>query len=312
MKRWKGPVYLFFAFSLAGTSVISARFVSGKLGAFTIAAASLFFALLLLLPLCGKKLMENLCMISVKNIVFLILQAVSGIFLFRMFLLYGLLFTSSVEAGVLTGATPAITVLFATALLKEPVSGKKLIGIIGTVGGILMIQGLFNAGNGFPLEHLGGNVLVLCAAASESAFSLFSRVFAVRAESVQKKTIHPLFQTAMVSAIAFIICLIPALFEAPVQRLSEIGLKEWLSLLWYGLFVTALAFVSWYAGIKRCGAFAAAAFSGMMPLTSMVLSVFVLDEHTLWQQWLGGILVISGMILIGTGGIPSRVSKFRN
>jgi drug/metabolite transporter (DMT)-like permease len=50
----------------------------------------------------------------------------------------------------------------------------------------------------------------------------------------------------------------------------------------------------------------------MMPLTSMVLSVFVLDEHTLWQQWLGGILVISGMILIGTGGIPSRVSKFRN
>lgn len=244
--------------------------------------------------------MESLREMSAKDFLSLVFQAIFGIFLFRMFLLYGMLFTSSMEAGILTGATPAFTALFATVLLKEPFSGKKLAGITGTVGGILMIQGLLNEGNSFSLLHPGGNLLVLCAAASESTFNIFSRVFAIKTASDQKKAIHPLVQTALVSAIAFILCLIPTLFEAPVQRLSEIGLGEWLSLLWYGLFVTALAFVFWYAGIKRCGSFTAAAFSSMMPFASMLLSVIILGEQAGWQQWLGGVLVISGMILIGT------------
>lgn len=311
MKKWVGHVYLLFAFLLAGTSVISARLVSGKLGTFTIASTSLFFALLFLLPACGKKLMKNLHMMSVKDILLLIAQAACGIFLFRMFLLYGMLFTSSMEAGILTGTTPAFTALFAAVLLKEPVSGQKLTGMICTVGGILLIQGLLHAGYGFTLEHLGGNLLVLCAAACESTFNIISRVFVVKIQSSKKEAIHPLVQTTLVSAMAFILCLVPAFFEAPLQKLSEIGLKEWLSLFWYGLFVTALAFVFWYAGIKRCGAFTAAAFSGMMPFTSMILSVLILGEYFGWQQWLGGGLVISGMILIGTGSTPAKVFQFK-
>ena len=44
-----------------------------------------------------------------------------------------------------------------------------------------------------------------------------------------------------------------------------------------------------YTGIpvsNVCGAFTAAAFSGMMPLTSMILSVIILGEQAGWQQWL--------------------------
>ena len=70
--------------------------------------------------------------------------------------------------------------------------------------------------------------------------------------------------------------------------------------MWYGVFVTALAFFFWYSGIKRCGAVTAAAFSGFMPFGAMVLSWAVLGERPLWQQWSGGILVIAGMLLIGT------------
>jgi len=306
LDKWKGPVCLFFAFSLAGTSVISARFVSEILGTFTISAVSLFFALLILLPACGKKLMKYLRSMSLKDFFFPVLQAIFGILLFRAFLLYGLLYTSSVEAGILTGSAPAITAIFAIVLLKETVNRKKLAGILSTVAGILMIQGLPSAGNGFCPAHLGGNMLVLCAAASESLFNILSRVSAVKNASRQGEPVSPLAQTTMVSAIALILCLIPALFEAPVQRLSGIGLKEWLALMWYGLFVTALAYVFWYAGIKRCGAFTAAAFSGIMPLTAMLLSVVILDEQAGWRQWSGGLIVIIGIVLIGTGDVTLR------
>lgn len=171
-----------------------------------------------------------------------------------------------------------------------------------------MIQGLHTE-CGFNIKHLGGNLLVLLAAASESSFNIFSRVFAIKVQSSQKELMPPLVQTTLVSLMAFILCLVPALFESPAQTLSGIGLKEWLSLFWYGLFVTALAFIFWYAGIKRCGAFTAAAFSGMMPFTSMILSVLILGESSEWQQWLGGGLVISGIILIGTKSKAFALSK---
>lgn len=308
MKKWVGQLYLMFAFLLAGTSVIAARYVSGKLGAFTIASASLFFALLFLFPVSGNKLLNNLRLLTIKDALFLMAQAICGIFLFRMFLLYGMLFTSTIEAGILTGATPAFTALFAALLLKEPVNGKKLSGIICTVSGILIIHGLLQTGSNFTLKHLGGNILVLCAALCESAFNIISRIFTVRIQSSKTEEIHSLVQTTLVSAMAFILCLLPAFFEAPLQKLAEIGLKEWLALLWYGIFVTAMAFVFWYAGIKRCGAFTAAAFSGMMPLTAMLLSVLLLGEHSGWQQWLGGGLIISGMILIGARNKSVRIN----
>ncbi|MED4750460.1 DMT family transporter [Brevibacillus choshinensis] len=93
--------------------------------------------------------------------------------------------------------------------------------------------------------------------------------------------------------------MIPALFEQPNYSLSIIGWNEWLALIWYGPFVTALAFIFWYAGIKRCHVSTAAALSGMMPFSALLLSVWLLGEQAGWQQWLGGLLVILGMVLIG-------------
>ena len=302
MEGFKGSIYLFCAFTLAGTSVISARLVSGQLGTFTIAAASLFFAVLFLLPLCKNKLWKTIHQMEAKDWFLLLLQALCGIFLFRMFLLHGLLHTSAGEAGILTGATPAVTALLAGAALKEPVNKKSLAGIACTVSGVLLIQGILFPGSSFTLEHFLGNMLVLCAAVSESVFNVISRVSSLRTASLNKQPINPLVQTTLVSGAALFFCLIPALFEAPLSSLASLGLKEWLALVWYGLFVTALAFIFWYAGIKRCSAYMAAAFSGMMPFTSLLLSVLILGENAGWQQWSGGLLVMSGMLLIGSAG----------
>jgi len=309
MNQLKGKLYFICAFSLAGTSVISARFVTGRLGTFTITAVSLFFALMFLVPLCGKQLARYIRLISIRDLLFLSLQAFCGIFLFRMFLLSGLRYTSAGEAGILTGATPAITAFLAMAALREPVGGKKLAGILCTVGGVLIIQGILEPGNSLSLEHIGGNMLVLCAAACESAFNTLSRVFAVKAAADRKEPLSPIAQTAVVSAIALFMCLIPAAAEQPLKKLSGIGLTSWIALFWYGVFVTALAFICWYSGIKRCGAFTAAAFSGMMPFTSMLLSIVMLGESVDYRQWLGGFLVIIGMMLIGTEKTDAASAK---
>lgn len=294
----KGKLYLVGAFGFAGTSVVAARYVSGKIGAFTIAAISLFFALTLLLPLCFSRLRAAWPGLTKKNLGEICMQAFFGMFLFRFLLLNGVSRTSSLEAGILTGTTPAITAFFAWALLRERVGVRTLLGILATIAGGLLVQDIVSGGGAIRLDHLWGNLLVVGAAASESLFSILSRASVLRMGG-ENTPLDPLVQTTLVTAAAFLFCLIPAALEEPFARIASVGLAGWLALSWYGFFVTALAYLCWYAGIKRSEAFTAAAFSGLMPLTSMILSAVLLRERADLYQWLGGACVIAGMMLIG-------------
>ena len=84
--------------------------------------------------------------------------------------------------------------------------------------------------------------------------------------------------------------------------LTSLVFADWLALVWYGLVITALAFVFFYAGVKRCNAYTTAAFSGMMPMTSMLLSLLVLKETINMGQWVGGALIIASILLIAGKG----------
>ena len=295
-----GQFYFIGAFSLAGTSVVAARYVSGAIGVFTIAAVSLFFASLALLPVCARRMATAFRSMTRKNVVEILLQAFFGMLLFRFCLFNGISRTSSLEAGVLTGATPAITALLAWLFLKEKLRINTFFGLAATVAGVVLVQGLAGLRGGLQPEHLFGNVLVLCAAASESIFNILSRT-AVLNGNRQARPLDPLTQTALVTMTALLLCCIPAAFEQPMARLSALGTVGWAALLWLGVIVTALAYICWYSGIKRCSAFTAAAYSGFMPLTAMILSALLLREQTDAFQWVGGVCVILGMVLIGFG-----------
>ncbi|WP_378956874.1 DMT family transporter [Pelosinus sp. sgz500959] len=297
IQHFVGILYLIGAFSLAGTSVIAGRFVSGNLGTFTIAAASLFFALLGLIPLCISNLRSTLQFLSVGMWIKLLFQALFGIFLFRMFLLQALVLTSTGEAGILTGVTPAVTVLLAWLLLKESLSKLRIFGVISTVTGILVIQGLFSSGTEFSEDHMLGNLLVICAALCESIFNVLSRLESAKAAERPEPLFDPIVQSTLVTAIALFLCLVPAFMEEPFTRLNLLDIKGWGALVWYGLFVTALAFIFWYKGIRRCKASVAATFSGMMPLTSLILAILILGEHPGVEQWAGGLLILGGMVM---------------
>jgi len=277
--------------------VITARLLAGKLGVFTISAASLFFAASALVPFRFKSMAGTLKGFRARDYALLFFQAVFGIFLFRMFLLLGVSRTSAFEAGILTGATPAVTVLLAKAYLKERFSVFKLAGLAATCAGIVLLQTDLTKG-AFSLEHLAGNLLVLGAAICESIFNVFSRKQTVRRAEAGAPEINPMDRTAFVTVIAFALCLVPACFEDPAARLSALPFPFWLALLWYGLVATVAAFICWYAGISRCDAGTAAAFSGMMPLTAFGLSVLLLKEQAGLLQVFGGLLVIAGIVSI--------------
>ena len=299
MQSLYGKLYLTGAFSLAGTSVITGYLLSAKLPAFTIMMISMGIVIVCLFPFFAGKTLQTIRRLTKYDWIMLLLQAVFGIFLFRVFLLFGVTRTSTAEAGILTGATPAITSLLAYFILKERLSGYTVLGVCGTVVGIILLQGSDFDTLHFSADHLLGNGLILCGASCESTFNILSRKHKASENQQASAPIHPMVQTLLVCAFALCFSLIPALFEHPLPALRELGIMEWSALVWYGLIITAVAFGFFYSGAKRCNAYTIAAFSGIMPLTSVLLSVFFLRESTTLLQWIGAALVICSILFIG-------------
>ncbi|MDF2939084.1 MAG: hypothetical protein K0Q90_4457 [Paenibacillaceae bacterium] len=290
-----GKAYLAGAFMLAGTSVITGRVLGNHLDAFTIQAVSLGMMLVVLLPIYGSRIRHTARGMKKDQWMAILLQAFFGMFAFRCLLLFGLPLTSAGEAGVLLGTAPAITALLARMVLKEPLYQGAVQGILCTVAGLALIQG---AGGSFSWSHTAGNLLVLCAAASESLFNLLAKK-RQSLDTDRNNELHPMVQTFLVSAAAFLFSLLPALLEQPVEQLAACGPLEWTALIWYGLIVTAVSYALFYRGVKRCDPYVTAAFSGVAPLVSMLLAVWLLREPLGLQQWLGGGLVVLGIGLIG-------------
>ena len=251
------------------------------------------------LPFYGRNAIQALRTLARHDRLMLLMQAVFGIVLFRLFLLVGMRYTGAAEAGVLTGTTPAFTAAFAFLFLKERPSGFTVLGIGCTAAGILFLQNEGIVSIRFTGNHLLGNALILCAAASESTFNILSRRFGTRLARPAAAPMHPMVQTLLIATIALLLTAVPALFERPFAALAALGLQEWIALFWYSIVVTAIAFALFYAGAKRCGAYAIAAYSGLMPLTAVLLSVALLGETIAWVQWIGAGLVVLGILFIG-------------
>lgn len=218
-----------------------------------------------------------------------------GSFLFRVFLTTGLQYIGAAEAGIITGATPAITALLTWLMLNEYLSLRTVTGILITFAGVLLVQG-------FPFETTLENfqpigvIYVLCAVACESLFTTFSRKIHVGAKG--DETLPPLVHAGFVSICAMVLCLIPALLEQPWAAIAALPVSGWIAFLWYGSIVTIVAFAFMFAGAKRCNGYTIAAFAGIIPISSTLFSVTILKDSISKYQAAGCVLVVFATLII--------------
>ncbi|MCD7948117.1 MAG: DMT family transporter [Oscillospiraceae bacterium] len=284
------------AFILAGSSVIAAHFVSAYLPAFTTTFLSLVFASLTAALVCGRKMVGAVRHLTGKTWLVIVLQALFGSFLFRVCLTKGLQYIGATEAGVITGATPAIMALLTWILLRERLRLRTVVGVLFTIAGVALVQGFPFETTLVQLRPLGV-ILVLCAAACESLFTTLSRRLHMVGQA--EETLPPLVHAGFVSILAMAFCLVPALMERPWAAIAALPMSAWIALVWwYGSIVTVVAFALMFAGAKRCNGYTIAAFAGIIPISSTLLSVLLLNETILPYQIGGCALVVLATLVI--------------
>lgn len=93
--------------------------------------------------------------------------------LFFTFQVFGLVYTSSSEAGIIQATVPIFTLILATLFLKEHSSMGQKVSILSSVSGVIYIFIM----NGFSMENysIKGTLLILLSALSVSFYSILAK-----------------------------------------------------------------------------------------------------------------------------------------
>ncbi|EKQ51262.1 MULTISPECIES: DMT family transporter [unclassified Clostridium] len=280
---------LTLAMIIAGSSVVASKLLVKTLPVFLASELSLMIALIILVPLTYK-IKKEIPKINKRTMLILFLQSITGICLFRALLFFGLKFTSAVESGLVTSTTPAIIGILAFFILKEKLYLNRILGIVFVVIGILLV----NFYNLFilPMSNINsikGTILVFLAVICEALFSILSKKNAF--------PIPPIYRTTLITMFS-VVCFMPfALHDFLSFDFCNFNTTAYLSIGYYGLFVCVISYILWFKGIAKVDASNAAVFTGVMPLSSILLSGIVLREEILPIHIISLIFVLLGIYL---------------
>jgi drug/metabolite transporter (DMT)-like permease len=292
LTRIKAMAMLLAAMALAGSSVVVGKMLVVSLPVFLTAFSSLLVALCCMLPLMVGRFAE-LRRLTQREWGYLMLQGWCGIVLFRVLTLYGLHFTGAVQAGLITGATPAVLALLSATFLGERFTRCSVLAIVLAVAGCLAIN--FDIGSEPREGHLAGGVLVGAAVVCEALFTIFRKRISA---SVAATT-----NTFVLICSSLLLLAPPAAVELIWLELSPSS-SDILAVFYYGAFATVVAYLLWTAAVGQVSGMMAGVATAAMPVTSVFLAMMVLGEQPHLLHLAGALLVIAAILVLALAPSP--------
>ncbi|PKR76917.1 EamA/RhaT family transporter [Halalkalibacillus sediminis] len=220
--------------------------------------------------------------------------ALTGITAFNILVYLALNYTTSTNAGIVESATPVFAIILSFIFLKERLTLIQLVGVaISFVGAVWVIA----EGSLQLLFSLNINVGDLFMLAAIFVWSIYSMI--VR----QHNHKFPVYGGVVVILGMGIMILIPLVITEWAILGFPQGLDQWnlwLGLIYLGVFPSFIALILWNKGVSDIGPSLASVFLNLLPFFTTIGAVLFLNEKVVAAQIVGGILVVTGVILVNT------------
>ncbi len=201
---------------------------------------------------------------------------------------YGEQRVSSVLAGIWNAATPLVALPLAVVLFRtEKMTLRRAAGVgIGFLG-VLTVLGVWRGVGG---AQLTGQLMCFGAAMCYAvAIPYQKRFVAGRAESgVSIVTAQLLVAVAQLAVAA------PLLAGAPTPP-ADLSGRVVAAVLALGALGTGVAFLLNFRIIRLAGSTASTSVTYLMPIVATLVGVSFLDEHIVWNQPVGALIVLAGV-----------------
>jgi len=289
------------------------RVATEKMGPVTVSAWNFFLASLVLLPFLGWErravrgsiLTPNLpdpvpeaadpSRSTVRTFLGFLMLSVLGLIPGSMLLAWGVARSTASNAAIIYLTMPVMTALLASLILGEKMSALRWASLAIALGGVLILS----AADLRQLQLLKGrfllgNLLVVLACLGSSFYNVYCKGLL--------KRFTPLEVLIYGYALAFLVSVLvmPAAEPFSLASLRSYSAATWLALLALSVFSWGLAMVLWMFLLKRLDVSQASVSIYLLPFLGVLISTLTLHETLTWTTLLGGLLTLTGTVLITT------------
>ncbi|EGQ8413612.1 DMT family transporter [Vibrio parahaemolyticus] len=279
-------VYLLPFFTVmiwGGNSIIN------KMAASTIEPSAMsfyrwFVAMVLLTPFCLPAVIKQRHVIRpyLTKLAFL---ALLGMVLNQSLGYYAGLTTTASNMALITSLVPLISVFLSVPLLGKSVSMLSIVGGVISLGGLAFMLGHGDVTYFLHQDMTQGDSLMLLAALVYAAYCVLLKRWKMPFNSLTLVYMQGFFSVIMLTP----------LWLSSEQLLPS---QEALPLIAYaGIAASIFAPLMWVKAIDLIGADSSAMFMNLMPVVSVALASTLLGEEIHVYHIIGGLMVISGVIL---------------
>lgn len=280
----KEYIYAIISVLLWSTTATISKLLLGSLDSMQILLVSSLFSFLFLFIInCFNGSIKEIKKYKPKDYLIIFALGVIGIFLYDLFFYLGINAMQASQAFIINYLWPIMTVLFACIILKEKFTIRKIIAIIISFIGVIIVS---SNGNLLSIEKssLMGTIYCLLAALLYGLFSVLNKK-----QNYNKYTSMMLFY--------FNSTIISLLYVIATKRFFVPELSQTLGLLWIGIFTSAIAYTSWALALAKGDTARISNIAYLTPFISLVWTGIVLKEKISFYSVLGLVIIVLGIFI---------------
>ena len=212
----------------------------------------------------------------------------------HLLVLFGLQFIGAGAAGVIIGASPAITAFLSSLILKDVPLRLIWQGCLVSFVGVAVVtgqRGMVGVGSNPVL----GGVLVLFGLVSWALYTIGCR------RTMDRFSPLTVTWTTLMMSLLVEIPLLALNHKMLVAGVDTVPISGWVALVYVMVFATALGQQAWLFGVDGVGPSRAGIFGNLVPVSALFFSLVILGE-TVGLREISGI----GLILLGVWLVNRR------
>ncbi|KMZ39654.1 MULTISPECIES: DMT family transporter [Bacillales] len=218
---------------------------------------------------------------------------------------FGLVYTTSSEAGIIQATVPIFTMIMAAFFLGESSTWLQKLSTLLSVGGVIYIFAMKGLGVSTGSGSSIGTILILLSAFSLAGYSVLARKMT--------KSFHYIDMTYMVAVLGFLF------FNgwSVIRHSGEGTLSTYFAPFASSAFIISIVFLGILSSLmtsfmtnfalSKMEASKLSVFNNLSTLVTIVAGVIFLQEQLAYYHLIGAIMIIIGVI--GTNFLGARLKK---